>query len=331
MTEHRHDWQPSERDGDPHPWRCAECNETSAMCSVCEGASGGALLICPRCERREERVLEAIGRILDQAWGAAGGSGQRFRLFTVKGTGVDEDDRIRQGTEDRLQGWVARWSEHTQNPGMGAIDYLRSRLIWAVHNPKASAWDEYRSDIRSIRGSALVEVGLAPEELADRCMHCRGRLVQDRADWRGKAHDDGLQDEVRCTGCGLTWTTRDQARISVRHHILALRWKSPSALVTLEQARKIFTEVPIETMRSWVKRDRKDHVRSIAETDAWDDRWTAWEDSGQIGPLPAPPTFYDRQLPERGRRGSRSLYRLGDLDSYATRRLDDERPGRRAG
>ena len=330
--DHRHDWQPSKREEDPHPWRCAECRETSATCVVCEKASGRALLICERCLRRERYVLDTIGR-LDAMFDPFGRSGGGFRLVTVSGTGIGAPAQQPHTVEARLLGWVARWSEASPNTeSLDALDYLRSRILWAVHNATQSDWDTYRQDVRRIRATALAGAGLAPEELPFKCGFCRiGKLVQDRVDYKFTAHDDGLQDEVRCTGCHTRWPSREEARFATRQLIHDLPDREPDALVTIEQARKIFTYVPTETIRSWVKRDRRDHERSIRETDAWDDKWSAWEEAGNIGPIPEPPPFYDRMLPERGRRKGRSLYRLADLDAYATRRTSQDRRGRRAG
>lgn len=329
MTDHHHDWRPSIREHDPHEWQCSECSETSATCSVCSGASGGSLLICESCLSRQRALLASIERFMTMPGSDRGTRSPMGKFSIVSGRGGGGGGSS-ETAEERLLGWVARWSEHMPNPGLSAIDYLNAHLIWAVHNQEASRWPDYLADAPRIRGAARAESGLAPERHRQRCMHCGGHVVQDRHDKRENPYADGLQDVVRCTGCAMTWGDRSAFQRNVKQHIHELPANHPHRLVTLDQARLIFPDVPTDAWRKWAHRDRVDHARSIAECDAWDDKWTAWEESGQIGPIPAPPEIRELQLPPFMSPDGKRCYRLGDMLAMAERRAAEDRPGRRA-
>lgn len=311
-----HDWQPDEQSVAPGWWACANCPATSATCAVCKGPSGWSLLICDRCERREQRVLEDIPRILRQADGASGGGGPSL-TGRVSGTRAEDIDSIREPEDvyDALWGWVAAWAEYAGAANTDAIDYLSRHIRWAVHNPEASRWEQYRHAVRALRAASLAVVGLAPHRLADRCMHCGGRVVQDRADARGVAFEDGLQDVARCTGCGMTWGDRTAFQRVVRQAIHELGTHHPDLYVTREQARRIYPDVASGTVRQWLKRDRDRYWSSIREWDAWFDRWTAWEAEGNIGPLPQQPEIAERDV----REDDDGRLRLGDLHVLVAR------------
>lgn len=326
MTDHIHDWQPY--GSGSYPWECISCDETSAACSVCQGASGGSLLICERCLSRQRALLSSIDRFMTMPGSDRGTRSPMGKFSLVGGRGGSSESG--ESAEDRLQGWAGRWAEHMPNRGQHVIDYLSGHLIWAVHNQEASGWAEFLSDLPKIRGAARGEAGLAPERHRQRCMHCGGSVVQDRHDKRENPYADGLQDVVRCTGCSMTWGDRSSFQRNVKQHIHELPANHPHRLVTLDQARLIFPDVPSDAWRKWAYRDRREHELSVTACNDWDDEWTAWEESGQIGPIPAPPEIHDLRLPPFVTPAGVRCYRLGDMLAMAERRADESRPGRRA-
>lgn len=249
---HTHEWTYRAESIPSEAWVCAECDATSDTCGTCSGPSGSSLLICDRCLRRERRVLDDVERYLDQ-WDGRDAvrkkSSAAFNLVPVHGDGGS-----RRGPDDvrgPLYGWAGRWAEIVGPSNESAEDFLKGHLMWAAHNPETSGWEDYRRSARRVRAAARSLVGLAPERLVERCIYCDGTVVQDRSDSECRAFDDGLQDEARCLGCGVTWESRDRFQIAVRHHIWQLPETAPEAWVTLDQAKRIFPEVPAETWRTW--------------------------------------------------------------------------------
>lgn len=249
----RHEWTPA---GDA--WACAECDATSAACVAHDGPTGSSLLICEACIAKERAVLDVIDRHLEQ-WDerdrVRGRSPAAFAIVPVHGGGHDRPE----GPEDvwgALLGWVVRWTEHCGPSGEGATDYLRARIMWAAHNPDASGWEDYRKAVRRTRASARALVGLAPERLADRCPECRAPVVRDRCDAEGHPYHDGLQDEPRCVGCGATWPNAERFALAVQTRIETLPEAMPDTWVTLDEARRIFPDVPAVTWRVWRFRRR---------------------------------------------------------------------------
>ncbi len=372
MTDrHVCEWEPVDLDHDANPslgrrvqgvWLCSECGETCRSCVVTDGMArehptGNTADICDRCLRVEQYVLDDITDALgywDERDRHRRRSPTAFGVVgRVDGTGVGERLRYPEDVGNELLGWAVRWAAHTgamTAEHNSQVDYLKSRLYWAAHNRAASSWDDYRAEVRRLRAAARSVVGLAPDRHPEACMHCGGRIVQDRADEKWRPLPEGLSEVVRCTGCGLTWGDREAFQRNVRHHVWALPHDHPAQLVTLDIAAKIFPDVPRPTMRSWIHRDRRLHDRSLVrlaeweagdwetwpdeDVDAWADweaTWHRWHVEGHAGPRPAPPGFYVRRLPECGTsKDDLPLYRLGDLHAMAVRRTDDTRTGPRA-
>lgn len=336
MSRCTHEWiETDDPRSEIEAWACAECDLTSASCIVCQRATGSSLLICARCIAREERLLDDVVRILGQdqgspgddpdGWGAPdlsdlGGpslprSPMDYRV-RVSGSRAGGDRRSAEDVHDALRSWVTMWSHYAGHADGDAVGYLKGRLLWAAHNIGQSQFWDYRAAIRKLRATALGIVGLAPHALADRCMHCGGRVVQDRADYRGIAYDTGLQDVARCTGCGMTWGDRTAFQRVVRQHLHELGDTRPDAWVTRDQIRTIYPWLQGGTLRQWIKRDRDRYARSIRVFDAWYDRWSAWQEEGNIGPLPDEPEIFDREIREED-----GLLRLGDIHTLIARSL----------
>jgi len=307
---HRHEWTATETG-----WACVECSETSATCRVCRRASGCSLLICDGCTKAVATVLRGIRSALE-LW-------QPTPLTILQATRYDRDRVSGHGDDDRLPfgitldephpgildpsdvvdilwGWVEMWREASGNvDDLPPLDSLRSHIMWAVHNPEASAWDEWLGEMRSLRHHARRLAGLLPRREHGPCIHCGGEVVRDWAEKDWTPRKDGLSDEARCTGCGTTWENHGSWRFAQRHTIRLLPHAEPDMLVTLEEARAILHDVPAGTLRQWMLRDRKAEVRQVPER-GWDERGVP-------------------------------VYRLGDLHALATRRTESGRKGRRAG
>lgn len=292
-------------------WTCVACLETTPTCVVerpsddPEGhPTGTALLICQPCLDTEHRTLDDITKALGH-WQHQPRSivpairYDRDRIHGNSGRG-DKPDNIDHPSDivNVLWSWVDMWSETTGTPASGnPIDYLKTHTLWAAQNPATSAWDDWRKETRQLRHAARRLSGLLPHRQHGPCVHCGGDIVRDWADNSWQPRVDGLSDELRCTGCGLTWGNHGAWNYTNRHTLQLLPDIKPDALVTIDDARQIFPTIPAPTWRKWRERD----------TD-------------------------QQHMPEHGTdvRG-RPLYRLADLTALANRRDDDTRPGRKAG
>src|SRR5690606_20480776 len=98
-----------------------------------------------------------------------------------------------------------------------------------------------------------------------------------------------------------------------RHTIPLIPDIEPDALITIDDARTIWPEVPRKTWNKWRERDLE---RAAADQER--------EDRGELGPPLA-------RMPEEGQdvRG-RALYRVRDLHAHVVARREDlaTRPGR---
>lgn len=255
---HVHEWIENKvARGDSELWGC-ECGEFSDICHVCSGPSGSSLWICERCLRAEEVVLDDIERFTQQ-WDERDRRREQSpmapKLTLSKSVGSDGPAQP-EDIEDELLAWHALWAEHHTPTREGVVGDLKRWLRWAVHNPRLSGWETYRDEVRQIRSKIQRVVGLAPEVVPNRCMYCNGRVVQDRCDKRGIPYADGRQDLVRCTRCGVTWDDLTAFQIVVRQGIRDLPMTAPDAMVTFEQAKKIWPTVDRFAWRDWRGRDR---------------------------------------------------------------------------
>ena len=308
---HIHDWQPR------HPrtcpvagvYTCTQCTETSACCNACGRPTGGALHACPQCVDQHATILDDIADALGH-WRHQPRSpvpAIRYDRDLISGNRTDNNPtRITHPAEivTILWQWRTMWEETITPSSTGdVVVALKGMLIWAISNPIDSAWPDFASEIRQLRHTARRLAGLLPKRQYGPCVYCGGQIVRDWADDHWQPRTDGLSDELRCTGCGMTWDDHDRW-MYVNGHTLRLVPKfAPDTLVTLEDARKhIFPDVPAATWRSWLLRDQR-----------------RAEDG------------YERLMPERGTdvRGN-DLYRVADLATLVDRRKDDTREGRPA-
>lgn len=338
MTDCRHhDWTATERG-----WRCTECNAESATCGTCGEPSGTSLILCDRCKDRADRVLDDIAKALSHYQRdprSPVSSPGDMRLVPVRsehaGGGIDSPWQI----EDALWAWVARWTEYVGASRSDVYDALKSMHMWAAHNPEASGWPEYQREALRLRHHARRIAGLLPKRLPEPCVYCGGRAVRDWASSTWEPLKHGLSDEVRCTRCHRTWDSVAAFGFATRQHIFDLPNLRPDSLVTLEQARLIFPDVPAATMRWWAFRDREAWEVSVAQAQVWwgarcaweagGETWAPWAEFGWVVPGDAPP-LATMMMPERGRERGVPVYRVGDIYELVMRRADDARPGRRA-
>jgi len=332
----RHEWTATERG-----WRCTECGAESATCGTCGEPSGTNLLLCERCKARADRVLDDIAKALryyERDPRSPVASPGDMRLVAIRSNrgrgGIETPGQI----EDALWAWVARWTEYVGAQRSDAYDALKSMHQWAAHNVEASGWHEYGRDALRLRHHARRIAGLLPKRLPEPCVHCGGRAVRDWATREWEPRRDGVSDTVRCTSCHRTWDDPRAFAFTTRQHIFDLPNVRPDALVTLEQARTIFPDVPAATLRGWVFRDRQAWDQSVEQAQVWwgarcaweagGATWEAWAEYGWTEPGDPPP-FAEMMMPEHGRERGVPLYRVGDIYELVMRRVDQSRSGRR--
>lgn len=334
---HRHDWTRDVHGEGIRAWVCSEldagkpCMETSATCGTCGKASGSSLLLCERCEAEAHRRLDGIAHALS-LWEPDPRSPVKSpgSMSLIPQPGVSRGGlRTPDDVEAELLGWVARWTEHTAPENTGWLGFLGRHIIWAAHNPEQSQWLDFFDDIRRLRTAARRIAGLLPRFMPEPCAHCGGPVVQDRADQEWNPLTGQLPDTVRCLRCGRAWDDPLLFAFANRQHIVEAPDEHPDALVTLEQARMVWPDIPAATMRSWVKRDRDAHQASIDEAIVWHTAWCEYEAAPGEATIQRdePPDLFERRLPEHGERDGRPLFRLGDLDAAVERWLDDTRRG----
>lgn len=325
-TTHSHEWIRDERHDGIRAWACRECEQTCASCGTCGRPSGSSLLLCPSCERRAAELLDGIGHALDlyepSPRSVVKSPGNMRLVPAGPPGGISTAAEI----ESELWAWVACWTEYTGADQAGPLDYLRSRHVWAAHNPEASGWLAYLDAMRTLRAAARRIAGLMPQRLAEPCVHCGGTVVQDWADQSWMPHEDGLSDTVRCMQCGMTWNDRTHWHDATVEHLAALPGLRPASLITLAHARLIWPDVPAGTFRQWAKRWRDEGDETLERIRYW---WelrcmhARGERPGLVAPDwtgPGEPPSLTGWLPERGERDGAALYRLGDLHALVTRR-----------
>ena len=264
----RHDWTENPAPvGTIDAWTCTECGETCATCNVCQRPTGTALLACDPCLDHQGRILTDIERAVGHyRW--APGSGQlaatRHDRVRVRGTGSDSTGAGISTIGDVaevLASWAGMWAEalREEPPAdlRGVLDYLRGHIIWAAHHGDVAAWDDYREEVRALRHHARRISGLLPQREAAPCVYCGSDVVRDWADAQWDPLPGGLADEYRCTNrdCGAVWVDDRAWDFTKRHHLPGVPDAQPDALVTLEEARLIWRDVPRQTLNTWANPD----------------------------------------------------------------------------
>lgn len=146
--------------------------------------------------------------------------------------------------------WHAQGRPHTPpwTPNVHeAARFLLRHLTWASERHEGFPADHQALTQLHARAQTVTHTATRPETLAAPCMHCGGRIVRD---W----HTDptaGLQDDVRCDGCGTTWgrdphtppgTLPAAYRLAQRAAIDDAPTTHPDTTVTLDQAKRILRD-----------------------------------------------------------------------------------------
>lgn len=329
---HVHEWVPTDRPG-ILAWACETCDETSASCGTCSKPTGTSLLLCERCREHADTTIGRIDRAIE-LWqpSLSRPDGTRFRRGDEGGPDAND-------VESQLLGWVARWSEHVGACNEHWSTFLKGHHIWAAHNVEASDWPAYWRAIHHLMWKARGEAGLLPHVEPLPCVHCGEDVVRDWSDDDFEPLAEGLSDTVRCTGCGMTWRSPQHWGESTWKWFERGAQEHEDALVTLEMARTLWPDVPMSTMRSWIKRDEARYSEGVERAQEW------WARQPEIGPVTQPPAVM-RNLPSYHRTiGTRHLadgvtverydpeprYRVGDLAEYSEWRTDDTRRGPKVG
>lgn len=266
MTRHQHEWAPS-RGG----YACTACTATSRACIECGRPTGNDTPLCHPCHDRVRSVLDGIRRALAY-WQPAPTPtirATRWRRVTVRSA---NNETIHGRTVPQiLYDWRVTWMQNGAGgqPAADSLNYLTDHILWAATHPDHSDWAAWLADMRKCRWVARRDAGLTPERIPWPCPYCGGRTVQDWSDHDWQPLPGGLSDEVRCTSCTRTWPSLARFVIVCSGRITDMPTRDPWTTIHLEDARTIWPDLPIETLRSWTRRgdlqpaDRDRHGRPL--------------------------------------------------------------------
>ncbi len=308
QPQHDHQWvDVTELQHGTRAFLCTDCDTTTRGCSECDEPLTTALTICDPCLKRARKIItDTVDAIATVPFHHAEIMGlQAVRYDRVHVTTSDDDarlpfglDRVIEDPEDTriaaaktpatatdvLLGWARAWADARgdQLQPHAWATYLVDHTLWAAQNPQVSGWDTYLDEARQVRATVRRLLGLQPERQPAPCVHCGGTVVQE---WT----THGLNDALRCTGCGLTWRDRTWLTFANLHTIHELPQTHPDTLVTIADAKAIY--------RGRIRPNLLD----------------LWAHRGALTPA----SNHDG-APLRDVRGA-ALYRLGDIDARASR------------
>ena len=272
--QHQHQWIQDRRLADPiSTYACRDCAEQVRGCNTCDEPLATSMATCERCIERARHVIEDIVHDLDTVpFHAAEIMGLRaIRYDGVRVTTSDDRSRLPFGLDrvvedpeqvaqrieaakypatavDVLVGWASTWADVLgKTVGGSWSGFLIEHTVWAAQNPDTSGWFDYLGEARRVRATIRRLLGINPERQPAPCVHCGGRIVQE---WTPR----GLDDQLRCTGCALTWRDRSWLQYANLHTVHELPTTHPDALVSLEEARRIFPTLKRNTLNQWVAR-----------------------------------------------------------------------------
>lgn len=321
----RHEWIEDSALCELPSFMCTECGQTCPACNTCNGPTGSSLLTCQRCLDREKAMLDDIEDALSHWQPPSRSIVPAIRYDRDRRGGNEPDipvhsDESPADIEAVLWDWVAMWSDLSGSVSqVGAYDYLRGHLIWASHHEELSGWHDYRREMRLLRHRARRLAGLLPQRQDGRCIYCGGDVVRDWADDQWQPRMEGLTDELRCTDCRTEWDDLEHWRFANRHTIRLLPLTHPERLVTREDVRSIWPEVPAATWRKWVERDARRGEALM--------RYADYCQGGRFGPSPEPERMPTQGFNHRGQ----PLYRIADLQAHVTSWAADPRVARKVG
>lgn len=261
---HQHTWQPTHTDHTRiAEYACTDCPDTTTGCNTCGQPLDTTMATCERCIRRARRIIEDVVHDIDtvpfhtaEIMGLRGIRYDRVRVTTSDDDArlpfgldriVEDPDAIAQRIEaakypstavDVLVGWARAWADILGDHAVSSAHaswsaYLIDHTIWAAQNPDTSGWYDYLGEARRVRTTVRRLLGLEPEKQPAPCVHCGGTVIQE---WTRH----GLDDQLRCTRCGLTWRDRTWLQYANLHTIHELPATHPNALVTIADAKAIY-------------------------------------------------------------------------------------------
>lgn len=232
------------------------------MCAHCGQPSGGTLLVCEPCRHHHVALLVAIAHALGywQHESRSAIPAVRYDREWLSGSRSDAGQSVFRSGEDvvaELWAWAGRWAELIGQPvPAGSVtEWLAGRLTWAIQNSDVSEFPEFSKRLIELRYHARRVTGLLPERLGP-CMHCGGALVRDWSDEHWEPNIEGRSDVVRCSRCNRRWQDRAGQLRALRGALHLAPSAHPDATVTLDDARKVFSDVPAATWRSWKHREQ---------------------------------------------------------------------------
>lgn len=286
---HAHEWTET-----PSGYACTECDENRDPCNTCNRINHSHNRTCHPCiikiKQRLERAHNAYLHIPDGQRVSSGIQAVRYDKHRSRTTGIhisndpgeDDPDEIqtlhianpnrhiielmRDPTNviQSLHDWADDWAETLDTQWDGNVfTWLKDHTIWAANNHPA--WNDYLNDLNHVIRRFYAFAGLTPQPDRAPCVHCGGTIVQDWADKHGNPNNDGLQDLLRCTGCGLTWNDHAHLDPLKIQTIRSAPFKYPDTLVTLKEARAALRNIKRNTINQAISRDRKNDPRQIPE------------------------------------------------------------------
>src|SRR5690625_3991735 len=150
--QHRHEWTHQPEGIETEQWACIECEAVCASCIVTDTKrglhpTGTALLICEGCLDYERRVVDDIADALGH-WQHQPRSlvpAIRYDRDPSDGGGDGPRDGIAHPLDviEVLWSWAEMFAEGTSrtlDDHDHAGEVIKGALMWAAHNPDASAW-----------------------------------------------------------------------------------------------------------------------------------------------------------------------------------------------
>lgn len=284
-TRHLHIWTAPDEHG---TWICLTCAELSPTCIVEKPSdepgeghpTDTSLPICEGCLNYERTLLDdvvaAAGRIdydpptpvRSYAYDAstAHSSDDEGRVPFGLDQGVDDwyhharGARSESGVWAVLTDWSDAWGEASGNGRTHAdspAEHIKALLIWASSNPDASAWDDYRREMRDLLATARSLDPHRPERTGETCLDCGGRLVRE---WRRRT---GLGDDVVCETCRRVYD-HVSYRLARSQRARKAALFDADTLVTMDEARAALPDARPGTLRVWKHRARRDHAEGTS-------------------------------------------------------------------
>lgn len=251
-------------------YACTQCAARAKPCLECGSPlASEAQLVCPSCVARWQGMLEQIGTWVS-TFRANPFTYQHSTSYDPNRVTTSEDDvrlpfgldaieedpegKVMRGIPDavaRLKEWAATWASWRGEPAdWEVLEYLVSRVQWAMQNREESEWEIFSSELHQVRAVVQRELGIAPVREPVPCVYCGGQIIR-----RWTSH--GLGNLRRCSTCGAEWA--EAAALAHTNHLVMqeLPETHPALQVTLDEASRIYRgRLSPKTLMMWRKRGR---------------------------------------------------------------------------